>query len=114
MPPDPVQVLSGRKGGHISWANTLDRTARTAPARDALERKFLDQADGDPMRPRYLSSCAGDAPHHVDYPHCTTAGATRLIRHAAVSRFMFGLSAGTRSSLLAPTRRCIPRSAHLT
>jgi hypothetical protein len=42
--------LAGRIGAHQSWANTKDRTARTAPARKALENKFLAQADGDPTR----------------------------------------------------------------
>lgn len=44
----------GRIGAHISWANTKDRSARTAPARAALEQKFLDQADGDPVRAAHL------------------------------------------------------------
>jgi hypothetical protein len=44
----------GRIGSHVSWANTKDRTARTAPARAALEQKFLDQADGDPVRAEHL------------------------------------------------------------
>lgn len=39
---------------HISWANTTDRTARTAPGRRALDQKFLDQADGDPVRAEHL------------------------------------------------------------
>ncbi len=42
--------LLGRIGAHTKWANTTDRTAATAPARAALEQKFLDQADGDPVR----------------------------------------------------------------
>ena len=33
-----------------SWARTVDRSARTAPAREAFERRFLDAADGDPTR----------------------------------------------------------------
>jgi hypothetical protein len=33
-----------------SWAHTTDRTQRTAPARAALDAKFLAQADGDPVR----------------------------------------------------------------
>lgn len=37
-----------------SWANTKDRSARTAPARAALDQKFLDQADGDPVRAAHL------------------------------------------------------------
>ncbi|MGI9083987.1 MAG: hypothetical protein ACR2FE_01690 [Aeromicrobium sp.] len=35
---------------HVSWGNTPDRSARTAPARAALEQRFLDQAAGDPLR----------------------------------------------------------------
>jgi hypothetical protein len=39
---------------HESWAATTDRTARTAPARAAPEAKFLEQADGDPVRAEHL------------------------------------------------------------
>jgi hypothetical protein len=42
--------IAGRIGAHESWARTADRTARTAPARRALEDKFLAEADGDPVR----------------------------------------------------------------
>lgn len=35
---------------HESWARTTNRTARTAPARRALEEKFLREAGGDPVR----------------------------------------------------------------
>jgi hypothetical protein len=42
--------MLGRIGAHSKWANEKDRTAATAPARAALEQKFLDQADGDPVR----------------------------------------------------------------
>lgn len=34
-----------------SWANTTDRTARTAPARAAQERQFLDEVDPDRILP---------------------------------------------------------------
>lgn len=37
-----------------SWARTDDRSARTAPARRALEEKFLREADGDPVRAEHL------------------------------------------------------------
>lgn len=40
-------VLASRLGAHISWANTEDRTARTAPARRALDAKFEKLADPD-------------------------------------------------------------------
>lgn len=39
---------------HSSWANTEDRAARTAPARAALDQKFLDEAGGDPQRAEHL------------------------------------------------------------
>lgn len=39
---------------HTSWANTEDRSARTAPARRALDAKFLEQAGGDPQRAEHL------------------------------------------------------------
>jgi hypothetical protein len=39
---------------HTSWANTADPTARTAPARAALEAKFLAEAGGDPVRAGHL------------------------------------------------------------
>jgi hypothetical protein len=39
---------------HVGWANTEDRTARTAPGRAALDQKFLDQAGGDPVRAEHL------------------------------------------------------------
>ena len=39
---------------HESWARTPDRSARTAPARAALDAKFLEQAGGDPARAAHL------------------------------------------------------------
>lgn len=39
---------------HESWANTADRTARTAPARAAMDAKFLAQAGGDAVRAQHL------------------------------------------------------------
>jgi len=56
MPEDPNPALSrfGRLGAHTSWANTKDRPARTAPGRAAFEQKFLDQADGDPVRAAHM------------------------------------------------------------
>lgn len=47
---DSIMSLRAKVAAHESWANTTDRTARTAPARAALEQRFLDQADGDPVR----------------------------------------------------------------
>lgn len=42
--------LTNSANAHLSWANTRNRTARTAPARAALEQKWLDMAEGDPVR----------------------------------------------------------------
>ena len=47
---DSERSLIGKQAAHESWANTRDRSARTAPARAALEAKFLAQAEGDPKR----------------------------------------------------------------
>ena len=41
-------------GAHESWARTSNRSARTAPARAALDAKFLEQAEGDPVRAAHL------------------------------------------------------------
>lgn len=46
--------IVARIAAHTKWANTSDRTAATAPARAALEQKFLDQAGGDPVRAKNL------------------------------------------------------------
>jgi hypothetical protein len=52
--PDSTKSLAGTIGAHTSWANTTDRSARTAPARAALDAKFLAQAAGDPTRAAHL------------------------------------------------------------
>lgn len=39
--------VAGSIGAHESWARTEDRTARTAPAREAFNRRFEDQVDPD-------------------------------------------------------------------
>lgn len=54
MPVDSERQLAARMAAHYSWANTADRTARTAPARAGLEAKFLEQAGGDPIRAENL------------------------------------------------------------
>lgn len=46
--------LSASIAAHESWANTPNRSARTAPGRAALDAKFLAQADGDPIRAEHL------------------------------------------------------------
>jgi hypothetical protein len=46
--------LGARIAAHESWANTENRSARTAPARAAQDQKFLDAAHGDPVRAAHL------------------------------------------------------------
>jgi len=48
------RILRARIAAHESWANTPNRSARTAPARAALDAKFLAAADGDPIRAAHL------------------------------------------------------------
>ncbi len=48
------RLLAAQIAAHQSWANTTDRTARTANARAGLDQKFLDQAAGDPVRAGHL------------------------------------------------------------
>ena len=43
-----LRTLQARIAAHESWGRTLDRTARTANARNAFKDKFLAEADGDP------------------------------------------------------------------
>lgn len=55
MPATPSErTLKAQIAAHESWANTPDRTARTAPARAALDARFLAEADGDPVRAEHL------------------------------------------------------------
>ena len=54
MTPETERRLAASIAAHESWAATTDRTARTAPARRALDEKFLDQAGGDPQRAEHL------------------------------------------------------------
>ena len=53
MTPNEARLRS-QVGAHMSWANTADRSARTAPARAARDQKFLDAAGGDPIRAAHL------------------------------------------------------------
>jgi hypothetical protein len=46
--------LRAQIAAHESWAQTPDRTARTARARVAHDQKFLDQAGGDPIAAAHL------------------------------------------------------------
>lgn len=54
LSPASERQLAATIAAHESWAHTSDRTARTAPARAALDQKFLDAAGGDPVRAAHL------------------------------------------------------------
>lgn len=46
--------MAARVMAELSWANTKDRSARTAPARAARDQRFIDASDGDPVRAAHL------------------------------------------------------------
>jgi hypothetical protein len=52
--PDPLRSLAGYVGAQKSWGNTVDRSGRTAPARAKFLDRFLEEADGDPVRAEHL------------------------------------------------------------
>lgn len=51
---DEQKSLRARIAVHTSWANTNDRTARTAPARAAALAKFEKQVDPDGILPEKI------------------------------------------------------------
>ncbi len=51
---ESLTTLQAQVAAHVSWGNTVDRSQRTAPARAALDAKFLKLADGDPVRAEHL------------------------------------------------------------
>jgi hypothetical protein len=49
---DPGErALVSTLAAHESWAQTPDRSARTAAARSAFDKRFLDQVDPDRVLP---------------------------------------------------------------
>jgi hypothetical protein len=50
----------GRIGAYESWGRTANRTARTAPARAALERKFYDAVPPEITNPEARAKAAED------------------------------------------------------
>lgn len=49
-PDDTLLSLHRSTAADLSWGNTKDWSARTAPGRRAFEERFLKQAGGDPKR----------------------------------------------------------------
>ena len=54
MPDDPLLSLQRSRASDLSWAQTEDWSARTAPARRAAEDRFLKLAGGDVRRAEKL------------------------------------------------------------
>lgn len=46
--------MRAKLASEVSWGNTENRSARTAPARRGLDEKFLREAGGDPLRAEAL------------------------------------------------------------
>lgn len=69
--------LAASIAANTSWANTPDRAARTAPARRALDEKFLTAAGGDPQRAEHLRRA------HFQRLALRSAQARRKAREAA-------------------------------
>lgn len=54
-PTPPTEISQWmRANAHKSWGRTADRTARTANARAKFQERFLEEADGDPVRAESL------------------------------------------------------------
>ena len=52
--PESEKTLRAQIAAHKAWANTENRSDRTAPARAAMDAKFLAAANGDPIRAEHL------------------------------------------------------------
>ena len=79
--------LRAQIAAHESWANTENRSARTAKARRALEDKFLAEANGDPKRAEHL--------RRAHYARLALASAkARRRRRAAVQQRIAAMDSG--------------------
>lgn len=59
---DPRErTLQARVAAFDSWAQTSDRTARTAPARSAFDNRFLDEVDPDRVLPEVERNMRAEA-----------------------------------------------------
>lgn len=80
MPSTPAErTLRASIAAHESWAHTTDPTARTAPAREAFRRRFLDAAGGDPVKAEHLRKA------HFQRLALASARTRRLAKEAAAA-----------------------------
>jgi hypothetical protein len=78
---DPqTRHLVSRIGAETSWAKTEDRTKRTAPARAALNQKFLDEAGGDPVRAEHLRKA-----HYLQLAHKSAEARRKAKEQTAIA-----------------------------
>lgn len=79
MPATPTERrLIAKQAGYQSWANTKDRTARTAPAREAQLARFSKLVDPDETMPPAARAKAADAAMKAHY--------TRMALKSAIAR----------------------------
>jgi|UPI000691FCFF hypothetical protein len=61
------RALQSRIAAHRSWAATSDRSARTAPARAAADRRFEDQIDPERTLPELERRWRADQARKAHY-----------------------------------------------
>jgi hypothetical protein len=71
-------AIRGRVGAHVSWANTPDRAAPTAPGRAAFNERFYRAVDPD--------GALSDAEREFRALHARKAYFTRLALKSAQAR----------------------------
>ena len=72
---DSIQALIGRVGGYTSWANTEDRTARTAKPRAAFLERFEREVDPDLELPPEIRRQRADAARRAYFTRLALASA---------------------------------------
>lgn len=72
------RAMRSKLGNHVRWANCEDRTAATAPARQAMKDRWLDQVDPDHVLP------AAERAKRAD--HAMRAHMTRMALASAKAR----------------------------
>lgn len=65
--PSVDRSLQGQIAVHTSWANTTDRSARTAPGRRAMWEKFLLEVDPEGVMPLADREKAAEAKRKAFY-----------------------------------------------
>ncbi|MEV5543076.1 hypothetical protein AB0L13_40275 [Saccharopolyspora shandongensis] len=79
------RALRSRIGAHVSWANTGDRSARTAPARQKFLDRFEREVDPDGVLPPHERAIRADHARKAYFAQLAmrSADARRRRRNAA-------------------------------